>query len=69
MVVNVHRNNRGGDRSCPPEKLYGLKPESCMSPEILKSVCNISRCLSDNETKQADNCVIKSRSLSNDAMV
>ena len=40
-----------------------------MSPEILKSVCNISRCLSDNETKQADNCVIKSRSLSNDAMV
>ena len=40
-----------------------------MSPEILKSVCNISRCLSDNETKQTDNCVIKSRSLSNDAMV
>ena len=52
-----------------PEKLYGLKPESCMSPEILKSVCNISLCLSDNETKQADNCEIESRSLSNDAMV
>ena len=57
MVVNVHRNNRGGNRSIRPKVILPevISPETRVtSPEILiKSVCNISRSLSDNETKQA----------------
>ena len=57
MVVNVHRNKRGGNRSIHPKVILPevISPETRVtSPEILiKSVCNISRSLSDNETKQA----------------
>ena len=57
MVVNAHPNNRGGNRSIRPKVILPevISPETRVtSPEILiKSVCNISRSLSDNETKQA----------------
>ena len=57
MVVNAHPNNRGGNRSIRPKVILPevISPETRVtSPKILiKSVCNISRSLSDNETKQA----------------